>query len=132
MKGTLSLFHLYLRIRYLKLNFFIYHYRVCRHFIFSQLSPQRSNKSSICINILYITPFIINLYFNIWLKDNKTNFACTMYCTYIYIENANISSLYNFHIWGQTNIIFVHFSCISRSKILSHIKIKNIRIVYIL
>ena len=50
---TLSSFHLYLRIQYLKLNknLFKYQYYVCRHSSYSQISPQMSNKI-----ILFLLP----------------------------------------------------------------------------
>ena len=50
----------------------------------------------------------------------------------MYIENANISCIYNFHIRGQTNTIFVCFSCISKGFILRFIKMKDIRFFDIL
>ena len=98
---TLSSFHQYLLNNSLKLHKTLheYYYRECRHFCFSRLWPQRSNKSSI-IKICYETSFFICISGSIFLNLSKL-------CNNVNIGYAVILPIHDFHLRGQTNVAYV-------------------------
>ena len=83
---------------------------------------------------------VILAFHNFHLRG-QTNVAFIKIYTYMYVYNTLFYQalfqyiikgkcqyfiLCSFHIGGQTNTIFVHFSCISRVQILGPIKMENI------
>ena len=85
-----------------KKNLHVYIYikiRLCRHFIFSQRSPQWSNKCCICIKC-FKTPFINNVFFKIYSKKLAS----------ILIQDLSMFSLLPFFTLEFKQIRYFHYN----------------------